>query len=90
MQRGVTPHWYKIACQANNGDTKAREWLGLNGVHSSEYSWAGTEFDQIINNDGSIEQLYTQLKNLVQSPPASKEDVSALRLADSLSIQSLG
>jgi hypothetical protein len=66
VQRGITPHWYSIAESANRGDNKAREWLGLNGVHASEYSWAGTEFDSIIDNNGSIEQLYSQLKNLAQ------------------------
>jgi hypothetical protein len=67
IQRGITPHWYTIAEQANRGDNKAREWLGLNGVHASEYSWAGTDFDAVIDNDQSIEHLYSQLKNLVQS-----------------------
>ena len=66
IQRGLTPHWYDIACRANKGDNKAREWLGLNGIHASEYSWAGTNFDAIIDNDKSIEHLYTQLKDLVK------------------------
>jgi hypothetical protein len=71
IQRGTTPHWYSIAEQANRGDNKAREWLGLNGVHASEYSWAGTDFDVIIDNNHSIEHLYTQLKNLVQPSQVS-------------------
>jgi len=66
IQRGTTPHWYSIAEMANRGDNKAREWLGLNGVHASEYSWAGTDFDVIVDNDQSIEHLYSQLKTLVQ------------------------
>jgi len=65
VQRGITPHWYTIAEQANRGDNKAREWLGLNGIHASEYSWAGTNFDAIIDNNGTIENLYSQLKSLV-------------------------
>ena len=65
IQRGITPHWYDIACKANTGDIKARAWLDAEGIHASEYSWAGTRFDQIISNNGSIENLYTQLKNLV-------------------------
>lgn len=67
VQRGVTPHWYTIAESANRGDNKAREWLGLNGIHASEYSWAGTEFDAVVNNNGTIEQLYVQIKNLVKA-----------------------
>lgn len=63
--RGPDPEWYNIAESANRGDKKAREWLGLNGIHASEFSWAGTEFDMIIDNNGSVEDLYAQLKNLV-------------------------
>ena len=65
VQRGVTPHWYSIAEQANRGDIKAKEWLAKEGIHASEYSWAGTQFDAVIDNNGSIEQLYNQLKNLL-------------------------
>ena len=65
VQRGITPHWYSIAEQANRGDTKAHEWLVKEGIHASEYSWAGTHFDAIVDNNGSIEQLYSQLKNLL-------------------------
>lgn len=71
VQRGITPHWYSIAEQANRGDTKAIEWLTAEGIHASEYSWAGTEFDKIIDNNGSIEQLYAQLKNLLPNQQAS-------------------
>jgi hypothetical protein len=67
IQRGATPHWYEVASRANGGDTKAREWLDTNGIHASEYSWAGTEFDQVVVNNESIDRLYSQLKNLVQS-----------------------
>jgi hypothetical protein len=73
VQRGVTPHWYSIAEQANRGDNTAREWLGLNGIHASEYSWAGTDFDAIVDNNGTIDQLYSQIKSLVQEDLASTE-----------------
>jgi hypothetical protein len=66
VQRGLTPHWYSIAEQANRGDTKAQEWLAKEGIHASEYSWAGTAFDAVVDNNGSIENLYEQVKNLVQ------------------------
>lgn len=71
IQRGIIPHWYSIAESANRGDNKAREWLGLNGIHASEYSWAGTNFDLIVDNNKSIEHLYSQLKTLAQPQRAS-------------------
>lgn len=66
VQRGTTPHWYSIAELANRGDTKAAQWLKENNIHASETSWAGTKFDAIVDNNGSIEQLYKQLKSLAQ------------------------
>lgn len=67
VQRGVIPHWYDIAARANQGDTKALKWLHDEGIHASEYSWAGTDFDAVIQNNGSFDSLYGQLKNLVIS-----------------------
>jgi len=34
-------------------------------VHASEYSWADTEFDQILDNNGTMDQLYQQVNDLV-------------------------
>lgn len=65
IQRGAVPHWYDVAAKGNAGDVKAIEWLEREGIHASEYSWAGTKFDTVINNHGSVEQLYQQLKHLV-------------------------
>jgi len=88
VQRGPTPHWYEIASKANAGDNKAREWLRLNGIHASEYSWAGTQFDKIIINNGSIDSLYQQLKNLVQVDSSAKEVLIDAPLEHSLDTQS--
>ena len=88
VQRGLTPHWYTIAEQANRGDTKAREWLGLNGIHASEYSWAGTCFDAVVDNNGTIDSLYTQLKNLAQEDLLAKASVNEQPPEHSLDTQS--
>jgi hypothetical protein len=66
IQRGTMPHWYDIAAMANRGDLKAKEWLEKEKIHASEYSWAGTSFDVVVDNGKTIEHLYSQLKNLVQ------------------------
>jgi hypothetical protein len=64
IQRGLVPHWYDIASCANRGDKKALDWLVKEGIHASEYSWAGTQFAHEVNNNGTIDKLYSQLKNL--------------------------
>lgn len=73
VQRGLTPHWYDVAGLANRGDTKAAAWLKSEGIHASEYSWAGTCFDAIIDNNGTIDHLYKQLKNLESTGSSSTE-----------------
>jgi hypothetical protein len=72
IQRGIIPHWYSVAELANKGDASAANWLKANGIHASETSWAGTEFDAIIDNNGTIDSLFKQLKSLVQVAPAAK------------------
>jgi len=65
IQRGTLPSWHIMAANANKGDIVAAAKLKELGVHASEYSWLGTEFDQIVDNNDSVEHLYSQLKNLL-------------------------
>jgi hypothetical protein len=73
IQRGITPHWYDIAAKANHGDDSACRWLEAEGIHASEYSWAGTQFDHVVGNNGSISSLYSQLNNLLVTDLAPME-----------------
>jgi hypothetical protein len=67
VQRGELPEWYNVASMANSGSHPAAiAELSTYKIHASETAWAGTSFDHIIDNNGSIEALYTQIKNLVQ------------------------
>jgi hypothetical protein len=88
VQRGITPHWYDVASQANRGDTKAREWLKSEGIHASEYSWAGTHFDAIVDNNGTIDSLYQQLRSLVLADSVAKQVLIDKLPDNSLSTQS--
>jgi hypothetical protein len=65
VQRGELPSWHIMAAKANHGDIFAAEKLKALGVHASETAWVGTDFDNIIDNNGSIDNLYQQIKNLV-------------------------
>lgn len=66
VERGVTPHWVELAIKANQGDSKAQQWLVDNKIHASETAWVGTNFDRVIDNNRSVENLYAALKSLVQ------------------------
>ena len=65
VKRGELPSWCIMAGKANNGDVVAQTKLKELGVHVSETAWVGTEFDHEIDNTGTIEELYTSIKNLV-------------------------
>jgi len=65
VQRGMLPDWYDIALKANQGDIKSITELKDLGIHSSETAWIGTDFDVIIDNNGLISQLYTELEDLI-------------------------
>ena len=55
-----------MAGKANNGDIVAAEKLKQLGIHASETAWVGTKFDAIINNNGTVDELYKQLALIVQ------------------------
>lgn len=67
IQRGKLPEWYELAVQANTTPPNSEIRLRLvdKGVHISETAWIGTKFDAIIENNGTVEELFYQLKNLV-------------------------
>jgi len=66
VQRGELPSWHIMAAKANNGDVFAAEKLKALGVHASETAWVGGKIDHIISNNTSIDELYEQIKNLVE------------------------
>ena len=71
VQRGELPSWHIMAAKANSGDAVAAEKLKHLGVHASESSWVGTNLDYVTDNNGNLDQLYTQLNDLVQDLRAS-------------------
>ena len=65
VQRGQLPSWYETAIDANRGSNVALNELKLLKIHASETAWVGTEFDLILDNNGTIDDLYTQATELI-------------------------
>jgi hypothetical protein len=65
VQRGSLPKWYEIAWLANRGSNPALNEMKKLGVHASEWAWIGTDFDKIIDNNDTIDALYTNAKSLL-------------------------
>jgi hypothetical protein len=67
VKRGPLPEWYDIALDQNTTGSEKAKWELINRkVHVSETAWVGTEFDAIIENNSTIDELYSQVKSLVQ------------------------
>ncbi len=67
VQRGALPGWYDLALEANQGHNRAVQELKRLKIHASETAWIGTEFDAILDNNGTIDELYQQIQQLIIS-----------------------
>lgn len=65
IERGVKPHWYDIAIQANRGVESAINWLKENNIHTSETSWVGEDIDHVILNNSTIDKLCEQINKVL-------------------------
>lgn len=66
VQRGELPSWYSTAIRANLGDVAAAAELRNLKIHASETSWAGSEFDVVIENNGTLLELQAKVTELVR------------------------
>jgi hypothetical protein len=55
VKRGAEPVWFDWS------ETKLRE----NGIHQSEWDWIGCDFDWVIENDGTIDDLGKQVDKML-------------------------
>ena len=67
IKRGADPEWCTTLIEMRQNSTLGicTDYMRQFNVHASEWAWVGTQFDAIVDNNGSVEQLYEQLKNLV-------------------------
>lgn len=61
IKRGLSPHWYDVAAQANRGSPNAEKFMYENGPHESEWRWIGGNIDHTIENEGTMEDLRKKL-----------------------------
>ena len=65
VQRGELPEWYNDAVNANQGNNLGLNAMKMKKIHASEWAWIGCEFDGIIDNNSTIDDLYQQGEKLV-------------------------
>jgi hypothetical protein len=67
VQRGSLPDWYSDAVSANQGNNVGINAMKMRKIHASEWAWLGSDFDLIIDNNRTIDDLYRQAESLVIS-----------------------
>lgn len=66
VKRGVDPVWHDTLVEMQGRATigiKA-DYMKQFNIHASEWAWAGSDFDFVIENDGTLEELYARVKDL--------------------------
>ena len=79
VTRGADPAWF-LPVQQHLAHGMARP---AELPHESEWAWAGTDFDRVIDNNGTMDQLYQQVNDLVRDLRAAKADRCAPALSRS-------
>jgi len=81
IKRGVEPEWFDAAKSMNRGPSRNMSWalskqkIEKLGVHASETAWVGSKFDVVLNNDGTIEELYQQIeRDIINNPERDRLD----------------
>jgi len=70
VERGPKPDWYNDAVAFNKGPRNigwaiAKSELEKQQVHASEYSSVGLDYDHIIENNGTIDDLHNKVKSII-------------------------
>jgi len=87
VKRGELPEWYDTAVQANQGNNVAINELKMKKIHASETSWVGTDFDVVLDNNGSIDDLYAEVRSLVLDLLAATSLPRGVKTVDNLHTQ---
>jgi hypothetical protein len=96
VKRGPEPEWYRDAADMNAGEhcmnwMLAKTRMQKLGIHASETAWVGTKFDYVLDNNETIDDLYNQIKSVINQAlgrPASNELPLYEGLVDNLHTQS--
>jgi hypothetical protein len=72
IRRGPDPEWFEDAAHFNRGPDGNLHWALSRSVieklkiHSSETSWIGSTIDREIDNNGTIDHLFAQIRQIVE------------------------
>lgn len=78
VKRGQDPEWYEDAANMNAGPQNmswaiSKMRMENLKIHPSETAWVGGNIDITIENNSTIDDLFSQIRNLVLNHPVSME-----------------
>jgi len=77
VKRGPDPDWFVDYTEGN---------IEPKGIHTSEYAWAKEEFDFVIENNGTKEELYAKIDDLIVSDKITNTPSQSTGTAQPLAI----
>jgi hypothetical protein len=86
VTRGPEPEWYNAALSVNRGANGNSTWsishrkLEKLKIHASETAWVGTKFDAVLDNNGSLDDLYLQIQQLTIRPAQDLQAATASQI----------
>lgn len=68
--RGSEPEWYNDALAVNRGPRHigwalSKDKMSKYKIHESETAWVGTKFDHVLDNNGTLDELYDQVIKII-------------------------
>ena len=66
VKRGEDPEWFNFLSSETDEFYREQIMKGRS-VHRSEWDWVGCDFDYVIENDGTVQQLRKKVENVLQS-----------------------
>ena len=87
VKRGPEPEWHPYVKNALNGDIHSKSiLLQQYGIHESEWAWYGLTFDIVIENNGTMDELYHQINDFINQ--GLNHPASNISLPDVVSVDS--
>lgn len=81
----IKAHGGKIIC-VKRGDLPTQKQMQEKGAHKSEWDWLESSFDYVIENDGTKEELYTKVDDLIVSFEISNTPTKSTDTTQSLAV----
>lgn len=59
IKKEETPQWFEDAVKANSGNVLSKKIMSTRyrDVHTSEWDWCGYDFDYVVENNGTVDEL---------------------------------